>query len=88
MSTYRVACIISLDIDGYKHIFLGFSENFAYPIPIKIGENDHKSRCSCNPCRNFILYSLSLLVKSIEEEIQPFSNGVNTVGGWTLKQLQ
>ena len=52
-----------------------------------IRENDHNSRCLCRPCENFLLSSLSLLVKSFEEEIQP-SRHLNTSRGETFEYLQ
>ena len=48
------------------------------PNVYKQGENDHNSRCPCKPCKNSLLSSLSLLVKSFEEEIQLSEDCVDT----------
>ena len=41
------------------------------PLPniYKEGENDHNSRYPYKPCENSLIFSLSFLVKSFEEEI-------------------
>ena len=51
------------------------------PNVYKSGENDHNSRYPCKPCRNSLHSSLSLLVKSFEEEIQPSEDCVDTARG-------
>ena len=46
------------------------------------GKNNHNSRCPCKPCVDSpFCSSLSLLVKSFEEEIQPSVDRVNTARG-------
>ena len=44
-------------------------------------KSDHNSRCPCKPCGNSLLSSLSLLVKSFEEEIQLSGDRVDTARG-------
>ena len=38
-------------------------------------------------CGNSLFSSLSLLVKSDEEEIQPFGDLIDTARGWMLEKL-
>ena len=47
----------------------------------KKGENDYNSRCPCKPYGNSLISSLSLLVKSFEEEIQISRDRVDTARG-------
>ena len=47
-----------------------------------------KVKCPCNPCRNSLFYALSLMVKGIEEEIQPSDDRVDITRGWNFEQLQ
>ena len=72
---------MSIDVSGYKHNYKGFFLKHSHAKFFKIGENDHNSRCSCKPCENSLPYSLSLLVKSFEEEIQLFEYYVDTSRG-------
>ena len=58
-----------------------FMKKTSYQMSIKKGENDHNSRCPCKPCDNSLLSSLSLSVKSLEEEIQPSGDRVDTSRG-------
>ena len=52
-------------------------------------KNDHNSCCHpFEPCGNSLFSSLSLLLTSVEEEIEPFGNCVDTTQGWTLERLQ
>ena len=51
----------------------------SYQMSIIRGKKDHNSRCLCKPCENSLFSSLSLLVKSFEEEIQLSGDRVNTV---------
>ena len=53
-------------IDIIMRVFL---ENFINQMSINRGENKINSRCPCKPYENSLLSSLSLLVKSFEEEI-------------------
>ena len=71
----------SMDVGGYRHNYEGFYEKTSYQMFINKGENEHNSRCPCKPCENSILSSLSLLVKSFEEEIQPSKDYVDTTRG-------
>ena len=51
------------------------------PNVCKKREKDHNSRCPCKPYENSLISSLSLLVKSFEEEIQPSENRVDMARG-------
>ena len=70
-----------MDVGGYRHNYEGFYEKNLIPNVYKLGENDHNSRCPCRTCGNSLLSSLSLLVKSFEEEIQPSGDRVDTARG-------
>ena len=70
-----------MDVGGYRHNYEGFYEKTFIPNVYKYGENDHNSRCSCKPCGNYLLSSLFVLVKSFEEEIQPFGDYVDIARG-------
>ena len=70
-----------IDIGGYKQNYEDLFENFTYQMLIKYGENNHNSRCPCKVCGNSIIPSLSLLMKSYEEEIKPFGDHVDTASG-------
>ena len=66
---------------------LGLFENFTYPISIIKGELSHL----IFPMQNFwetLSFFISLLVSSIEEEIQSYDDHVDIVRAWTLEQLQ
>ena len=65
-----------MDVGGYRHNYEGF-----YEMSINRGEDDHNKRCPCKPCGNYLLYSLSLLVKSFEEKIQSSGDRVDTARG-------
>ena len=59
-----------MDVGRCRHKYEGFYEKIYIPNVYKSGENDVNSRCPCKPCENFFFFSsLSLLVKSFEEEI-------------------
>ena len=58
-------------VDIYIYNYEGFYKKIHTPNVYKYGENDHNSRCSCKPSRHSLISSLSLLVKSFEEDIQP-----------------
>ena len=51
------------------------------PNVYKHGENDHNSRYPSKPYENSLFSSLSRLVKSFEEEIQPSRDHVDTATG-------
>ena len=68
-----------MDIDRYRHNYEGFYEQKLIPNVYKEGENDHNSRFSYEHCDNSLLSSLSLLVKSFEEEIQPSKDLVDII---------
>ena len=67
-----------MDVGGYRHNYEGFHGKTLFQMSVKLGENDHNYKCPCKPCGNYLLSSLSLLVKSFEEEIQPFGDRVDT----------
>ena len=48
---------------------------------LKIGRSNRNSRCPRKPYDNSLLFSLSLLVKSLEEEIEPSRDRVDTTRG-------
>ena len=60
-----------MDIGEHKHNYEGFCKMFAYSISINEGRPTNL-RCPCKPSENSLLFSLSLLVKSMEEKIQLF----------------
>ena len=51
-------------------------------------ESNHNSRFPGKLCENSLFSSLSLLVKSFEEEIQLFSDHTDIANSRTLEQLQ
>ena len=55
-----------VDIDIIMRIFM---KKNLIPNFYKHGENDHSSRRPYKPCENSLIYFLSLLVQSFEEEI-------------------
>ena len=63
-----------VDIDIIMRVFM----KNVIPNVNKNGENDYNSRCPCKPCEDSLLSSLSLLVKSFEEEIQPSGDCMDT----------
>ena len=73
--------IRSIDVGGYRHNYEGFYEKNIISNVYKQGKNDHNSRCSCKPCENSLYSSISLLVKSFEEDIQPSGDRVDTDRG-------
>ena len=67
-----------VDIDIIMRVLM---KKNSIPNVYKYRENDHNSRCPYKPCGNSLLSSLSLLVKSFEEEIQPSRDCVDTARG-------
>ena len=74
-----------MDVDGYRHSYEGFYKKIHKPNVYKYRENDHNSRCPCTPCENSLISSLSLLLKSFEEESQLFGDRVDIARGQTLE---
>ena len=71
-----------MDVGGYRYNFDDFYKKIHIPnVYYKLVENGHNSRCSCKPCANSLLSSLSLFVNSFEEEIQPSGDRVDTTRG-------
>ena len=70
-----------MDVGGYRHNYGGFYEKTSFQMSINRGDDDHNCRCPCKPCGNSLLSSLSLLVKSFEEEIQPSEDRVDAAKG-------
>ena len=66
-----------MDVGEYRHNYEGFYEKNLIPNVYKLGENDHNWRYPCKSCKNSLISSLSLLVKSFEEEIQPSEHRVD-----------
>ena len=69
-----------MDVGGYRHNYEGIYEKTSYQMSINRGrttttEGAHASR------GNSLLYSLSLLVKSFEDEIRPSGDRVDTARG-------
>ena len=67
-----------VDIDIIMRVFM---KKNLIPNVYKLGESDHNSRCPCKPCENFLLSSLSLCVKSFEEQIQSSRDRMDTARG-------
>ena len=70
-----------MDVGGYKHNYEGFYEKTSYQISINREKTTTTKKCPCKPCGNSLLFYLSLLVKSFEEEIQPSGDRVDTAKG-------
>ena len=70
-----------MGVCGYRPNYEGFYEKTSYQMSINRGEDDHNLRGPCKPCGNSLHSSLSLLVKSFEEEIQPSGDRVDTARG-------
>ena len=69
MYKLEVTQIESTDIGRYRHNSKGFCEKFKYPMSINNGQMITSTSAHENFVGNLIFYSLSLLVKSFEEEI-------------------
>ena len=69
----------SMNVSRYRHYNGDFYENFTY------GRNNRNTTCPCMLYENSLIYSLSLLMRSSEEEIQSSTDHVDTTKGWTLK---
>ena len=67
-----------MNIDIIIRVFI---KKIIYQMSINKGENNQNSRCPYKYCENSILSSLSLLVKSLEEEIQLSGERVDTSRG-------
>ena len=76
-----VTHISSMDVDKYIHNYEGFYKKSINEMFINKRRMTKSQKCPCKPCENSLLYSLSLLVKSFEEEIQPYGYRVDTVRG-------
>ena len=72
---------MSVDI----HCFKGFCENFTYLVSINKGITATPKSAHTKFLGNFPRYSLSLLVKSVEEEVQLSSDRVDSTKVWTLE---
>ena len=69
-----------VDLDGYSHNYEGFYEKLRYQMSI----NRRKTTITQGvhaKFENSLLYFLSLLVKSFEEEIQPSRDRVDITRG-------
>ena len=64
-----------VDIDIIMRVF---NEKTPFQMSINRGRTTTTPRCPCKPCENSLISSLSLLVKSFEEEIQPSGDRVDT----------
>ena len=71
----KVTNIRSMDVGGYRYNYEGFYEKSIYQMSI------NKGRTTTREGGNYLLSSLSILVKSFEEEIQPYRDRVDTVRG-------
>ena len=74
-----------VDIDTIPRVFF---QNFTDLLFISQGRMTTPRSAHENFEKNFLLSSLSLLVKSIDEEIQLSSNHVDTVRGWIRETLK
>ena len=70
-----------MDIGGYRHNYEGFYEKTSYQMSINKGRTTTTKGVHAKPCGNSLHSSLSLLVKSFEEEIQPSRDRVDTARG-------
>ena len=66
---------------GYWHNYEGFYENTSYQMSINKGRTTTTQGIHASLMGILSFYSLSLLVKSIEEEIQPSRDRVDTARG-------
>ena len=71
--------IRSIDIGRYRHNYEGFCEKFIYPKFISKEKMTTTQGAHASLVRIFLLSSLSLLVKSFEEEVQSSSDCVDTI---------
>ena len=76
------------NVGGYRHNFKGFYKKILYPMSINKERIDTTQGFHANFVDKTLLSYVFLLEKSIEEEIKLSNNHVDTVGGWTLEQLQ
>ena len=74
----RVIHIRSMDIGRFRHNFEGFCRNFTYPVSLNEERMTPSKRAHVNLVESSPLSSLYLSMQSIEEEIQSYSNYVDT----------
>ena len=70
-----------MDVGGYRHNYEGFYEKTSYQMSINNERTSTTKGAPWKPCGNSLHSSLSLLVKSFEEEIQLFGDRVDTARG-------
>ena len=70
-----------MDVGRYRHNYECFNEKNSYQMSINRGRTITTEGARCKACGNSLLSSLSLLVKSFEEEIQPSRDRVYTARG-------
>ena len=72
--------LVDIDI-----IMMVFMKKTSYQISINKGRTTTTQGAHAKRCENSLLSSLSLLVKSFEEQIQPSGDCVDTAKSWTLE---
>ena len=78
--------IRSIDVCGYKHNYDSFYEKFIYQMSINRGRTTTTQGAQASLVGIFfLLSSLSLWMKSFEEEIQMSEDRMNTIRGYTLE---
>ena len=71
----------------YRHNNKDFCENFIFSKSIN-RERMTIKRCPCKTSGTSPLSSLPLVLTSVQEEIRPSGDCVDTSRGWTLGQLK
>ena len=70
-----------MDVGGYRHNYEGFYEKISFQMSINRGRTTTTEGAHASLVRILFFSSLSLLVKSFEEEIQPSGDRVDTARG-------
>ena len=71
-----------MDVGGYRHNYEDFyGKKNSHQMSINRVRTTTTQGAPCKPCENSLLSSLSLLVKSFEEEIQPSGDRMDTAKG-------
>ena len=70
-----------MDVSGYRHNYEGFYEKTSFQMSINKGRTTTSEGAHASLVGISLLSSLSLLVKSFEEEIQRSGDRVDTARG-------
>ena len=70
-----------MDVGGYRHNYEGFNEKHSYQMSINRGRMTTTKGANASLVGILSFSSLSLLVKSFAEEIQPSGDCVDTARG-------